>query len=70
MNCSYCSREIEPGTGVMFVRKNGSIRYYCSNRCYKLDVLYRRKQGSKSELRAAGEVAGSQANAAAASEKA
>ncbi|MEM0074451.1 MAG: hypothetical protein QW091_01535 [Candidatus Micrarchaeaceae archaeon] len=47
MKCSYCSEEIEPGTGIMFVRKNGSIRYYCSNRCYKLEVLYKKRQSSE-----------------------
>lgn len=43
MKCAYCSREIEPGTGIMFVRKNGQVRYYCSNRCYRLDVLHKKK---------------------------
>ncbi len=42
MKCAYCSKEIEPGTGIMFVRKNGTIKYYCSNRCYKLAVIYGR----------------------------
>ena len=43
MKCAYCSKEIEPGTGIMFVRKNGTIKYYCSNRCYKLAVIYGRR---------------------------
>ncbi|MGC9037788.1 MAG: 50S ribosomal protein L24e [Candidatus Micrarchaeia archaeon] len=43
MKCAYCSKEIEPGTGIMFVRKSGQIRYYCSNRCYRLDVLHKKK---------------------------
>ncbi|MGC8699742.1 MAG: 50S ribosomal protein L24e, partial [Candidatus Micrarchaeia archaeon] len=39
MKCSYCSREIEKGTGIMYVKKNGTIRYYCSNRCMKFDLV-------------------------------
>lgn len=47
MRCSYCSREIEKGTGLMYVRKIGTVRYYCSDRCYKFEVVQRRKQKDK-----------------------
>ncbi len=47
MRCSYCTREIEKGTGLMYVRKTGALKYYCSDRCYKFDVLQRRKQRGK-----------------------
>jgi len=47
MKCSYCSSEIEKGRGIMFVRKNGSIKYYCSNRCMKFDLLYHKKPNPK-----------------------
>jgi large subunit ribosomal protein L24e len=40
MRCSYCQKEIEKGTGIMFVRKNGSVRYYCSNRCLRRDRMH------------------------------
>ncbi|HUB92653.1 MAG TPA: hypothetical protein VL945_01710 [Candidatus Saccharimonadales bacterium] len=43
MKCSYCSKEIEKGTGFAFVRRNGAIRYYCSGRCKKLNLVYNRK---------------------------
>lgn len=43
MKCSYCSNEIEKGTGLVYVRKNGAIRYYCTNRCRKLNLVYDRK---------------------------
>ncbi len=45
MKCAFCSNEIEQGTGIMYVRKSGLQHYYCSNRCYKMDVIYHRKFG-------------------------
>lgn len=43
MKCSYCSNEIEKGTGFAYVRKNGTVRYYCTNRCMKLNLVLNRK---------------------------
>ncbi|MCL5008470.1 MAG: hypothetical protein M1156_01095 [Candidatus Marsarchaeota archaeon] len=43
MKCTYCTAEIEQGTGFIFVKKTGVIRYYCSKRCYRLNVLQNRK---------------------------
>jgi large subunit ribosomal protein L24e len=34
-DCDYCGDDIEPGTGTMFVRKNGSTIHYCSAKCEK-----------------------------------
>jgi len=34
-NCSFCGKEIEPGTGKMFIKKDGSILYFCSSKCEK-----------------------------------
>lgn len=33
--CSFCGKEIPPGTGKMFVKKDGSVYYFEANRCYK-----------------------------------
>ncbi|WP_436929650.1 50S ribosomal protein L24e [Halosimplex halobium] len=33
--CDYCGTDIEPGTGTMFVRTNGSTIHYCSSKCEK-----------------------------------
>ncbi|NHN48989.1 50S ribosomal protein L24e [Halostella sp. JP-L12] len=33
--CDYCGQDIEPGTGTMFVRTDGSTTYYCSSKCEK-----------------------------------
>lgn len=33
--CSFCKIKIEPGTGVMFVKRDGSLFYLCSSKCEK-----------------------------------
>ncbi|MBO4798529.1 MAG: 50S ribosomal protein L24e [Candidatus Methanomethylophilaceae archaeon] len=33
--CSFCGAPIEPGTGKMYVRKDGSVLLFDSNKCYK-----------------------------------
>ncbi|MDI3482944.1 MAG: large subunit ribosomal protein L24e [Candidatus Methanomethylophilaceae archaeon] len=33
--CSFCSVEIEPGSGSMFVKKDGTVYHFCSKKCYK-----------------------------------
>ncbi|MDH7517574.1 MAG: 50S ribosomal protein L24e [Candidatus Thermoplasmatota archaeon] len=31
--CSFCGNEIEPGTGKMFVKKDGTVLYFCKSKC-------------------------------------
>jgi large subunit ribosomal protein L24e len=33
--CTFCGNEIEPGTGKMFIRKDGTIYNFCSMKCQK-----------------------------------
>ena len=33
--CSFCGEEIEPGTGKMYVRRDGKVFYFCSRKCEK-----------------------------------
>lgn len=33
--CSFCGYEIEPGTGKMYIRRDGKILYFCSRKCEK-----------------------------------
>ncbi|ABN69928.1 LSU ribosomal protein L24E [Staphylothermus marinus F1] len=42
VRCSFCGREIEPGTGIMYVKNDGSILWFCSRKCYKNYLLLRR----------------------------
>ena len=34
-DCDFCGDEIEPGTGTMFVRVDGTVIHYCSSKCEK-----------------------------------
>ena len=40
--CSFCGEQIEPGTGKMYVRKDGTTLLYCTNKCYKNMVELKR----------------------------
>jgi len=33
--CSFCSKEIDEGTGKMYVKKDGSIYFFCGSKCEK-----------------------------------
>ncbi|MCL4326937.1 MAG: 50S ribosomal protein L24e [Thermoplasmata archaeon] len=32
-NCSFCGVDIEPGTGVLYIRKDGTLLNFCSKKC-------------------------------------
>jgi ribosomal protein L24E len=40
---------MERGSGLMYVKKTGAVKYYCSDRCYKFDNVQRRKQRPKEQ---------------------
>jgi len=31
--CSFCGREFPHGTGIMYVKNDGSILWFCSRKC-------------------------------------
>ncbi|MCI4438644.1 MAG: 50S ribosomal protein L24e [Thermoproteota archaeon] len=33
--CSFCGKQIEPGTGLLFVRNDGALLWFCSSKCKK-----------------------------------
>ncbi len=37
--CSFCAGEIEPGTGLMFVKRDGSVYHFCSGSCRKQQMV-------------------------------
>lgn len=43
VNCTFCKQEIERGTGKIFVKKDGKILYFCSNKCEKNMIKLKRK---------------------------
>ncbi|WP_456369930.1 50S ribosomal protein L24e [Geoglobus sp.] len=40
--CSFCGEEIEPGTGKIYVRRDGKILHFCSRKCEKNMVVLKR----------------------------
>ncbi len=34
-NCSFCGEPIEPGTGKIYVKKDGTVYNFCTNKCKK-----------------------------------
>jgi large subunit ribosomal protein L24e len=41
--CSFCSKEIEKGTGKLYVYKSGKTLNFCSNKCEKNLLKLKRK---------------------------
>tara|TARA_B100000315_G_scaffold256691_1_gene303255 strand:+ start:1448 stop:1642 length:195 start_codon:yes stop_codon:yes gene_type:complete len=35
VKCTFCKNELEKGIGKMFVKKDGTILYFCSMKCEK-----------------------------------
>lgn len=35
VKCSFCGNDVEQGTGMMFVKKDGKVSYFCSMKCEK-----------------------------------
>ena len=33
MKCSFCEKNIQKGSGIAFVKKDGTIFYFCSAKC-------------------------------------
>ncbi len=33
LTCSFCGKQIDPGTGLMYVRNDNQRSYFCSRRC-------------------------------------
>jgi large subunit ribosomal protein L24e len=33
--CTFCGQEIEPGTGRMYVKKDGVTYQFCTSKCFK-----------------------------------
>ena len=41
--CNFCDKKIEQGTGKMFIKKEGKILWFCSNKCEKNMLKLKRK---------------------------
>src|SRR5271165_5951637 len=67
--CSFCAGEIEPGTGTMFVKRDGTVFHFCNSSCRKQQlhlgrVGHRLKWTRAHALKRAAEQAGSKAGEA------
>ncbi|MGB9660137.1 MAG: 50S ribosomal protein L24e [Nitrososphaerales archaeon] len=40
--CSFCGKDVTLGYGLMLVRNDGSIYWYCSSKCRKNSLKLRR----------------------------
>lgn len=43
MKCTFCGKEIPPGTGKMYIKKDAKIFYFCSKKCEKNLLKLKRK---------------------------
>ncbi|MBW2975269.1 50S ribosomal protein L24e [Candidatus Woesearchaeota archaeon] len=43
VKCTFCGDEIKQGTGKMYVKADGKILYFCSNKCEKNMLKLKRK---------------------------
>ena len=41
--CSFCKNIIKPGTGKMFVKKDGKVLWFCKMKCEKNMLKLKRK---------------------------
>ena len=42
-SCEFCGKTIEKGKGKMLIRDNGKILYFCTNRCEKHMLTFKKK---------------------------
>ena len=47
VKCTFCKEEIDKGTGKMYVKNDGKILYFCSNKCEKNMFKLKRKPSSQ-----------------------
>jgi large subunit ribosomal protein L24e len=43
MECYFCGREIPKGRGIMYVKADGTIFYFCSDKCKKNSLKLKRE---------------------------
>ncbi|MBW3582420.1 MAG: 50S ribosomal protein L24e [Euryarchaeota archaeon] len=33
--CSFCGNNVEPGTGMMYIKRDGTVLMFCTSKCRK-----------------------------------
>jgi large subunit ribosomal protein L24e len=46
MKCSYCNKNIPEGTGILYVKKDGTAYNFCSGKC-EINMLKLKRKASK-----------------------
>ncbi|MFQ5997749.1 MAG: 50S ribosomal protein L24e [Candidatus Bathyarchaeia archaeon] len=41
-NCSFCGNEFPAGHGMLFIRNDGTMLWFCSNKCRKSSLKFHR----------------------------
>ncbi|MGD2066971.1 MAG: 50S ribosomal protein L24e [Candidatus Bathyarchaeota archaeon] len=41
-DCSFCGHTFPPGTGMMYIRNDGTILWFCSSKCRKSSIELKR----------------------------
>lgn len=52
--CSFCAKEINPGTGMIYVYKTGKIAQFCSRKCEVHTTKLKRKPQNMKWVTSAG----------------
>jgi len=45
-NCSFCANPVAKGTGQLYVKKDGTLFYFCSSKCRK-NSLHLNREGRR-----------------------
>jgi len=45
--CNFCGKTLKPGTGTMFVKKDGSVFFFCSRKCRTNTLKLKRNPKNK-----------------------
>lgn len=46
-NCTFCGKTLQKGTGVLYVKKDGKMMYFCCTKCEKNALKLDRKPRTK-----------------------
>jgi large subunit ribosomal protein L24e len=41
--CSFCGEKLKPGTGFLYVKRDGTALFFCSRKCEKNLLMLKRK---------------------------
>ncbi|WP_084739550.1 50S ribosomal protein L24e [Sulfuracidifex tepidarius] len=42
MECSFCGKTIPKGTGMLYVKTDGTLLWFCSSKCRKYMLKYKK----------------------------